>query len=93
MIKMVTMVTMVRVVRMVGIFYEVRLSRTCFLISRRRSKPQCGSINLCNPFARSAGIFLRRLTMFRVTQFSGSEFFGFRNPVSCELILARGIQL
>ena len=64
-----------------------------FLISRRRSKPQCGSINLCNPFARSAGIFLRRLTMFRVTQFSGSEFFGFRNPVSCELILARGIQL
>ena len=27
------------------------------LISRRRSKPQCGSINLCNPFARSAGIF------------------------------------
>ena len=52
------MVTMVRMVRMVGIFYEVRLSRTCFLISRRRSKPQCGSINLCNPFARSAGIFL-----------------------------------
>ena len=58
MIKMVTMVTMVRVVEMVRIFYEVRLSRTCFLISRRRSKPQCGSINLCNPFARSAGIFL-----------------------------------
>ena len=52
------MVTMVRMVTMVGIFYEVRLSRTCFLISRRRSKPQCGSINLCNPFARSAGIFL-----------------------------------
>ena len=45
-------------VRMVRMFYEVRLSRTCFLISRRRSKPQCGSINLCNPFARSAGIFL-----------------------------------
>ena len=58
MIKMVTMVTKVRVVEMVRIFYEVRLSRTCFLISRRRSKPQCGSINLCNPFARSAGIFL-----------------------------------
>ena len=54
---MITMVTMVRVVRMVGMFYEVRLSRTCFLISRRRSKPQCGSINLCNPSARSAGIF------------------------------------
>ena len=49
---------MVRMVRMVRMFYEVRLSRTCFLISRRRSKPQCGSINLCNPFARSAGIFL-----------------------------------
>ena len=46
-------------IRMVRMFYEVRLSRTCFLISRRRSKPQCGSINLCNPFARSAGIFLR----------------------------------
>ena len=46
-------------VRMVRMFYEVRLSRTCFLISRRRSKPQCGSINLCNPFARSAGIFLQ----------------------------------
>ena len=30
---------------------------TSFLISRRRSKPQCGSDNLCNPFARSAGIF------------------------------------
>ena len=58
MIKIITMVTMVRVVEMVRIFYEVRLSRTCFLISRRRSKPQCGSINLCNPFARSAGIFL-----------------------------------
>ena len=58
MITMVTMVTMVRVVEMVGIFYEVRLSRTCFLISRRRSKPQCGSIKLCNPFARSAGIFI-----------------------------------
>ena len=49
---------MVKMVTMVVIFYEVRLSRTCFLISRRRSKPQCGSINLCNPFARSAGIFL-----------------------------------
>ncbi len=49
---------MVRMVRMVRMFYEVRLSRTCFLISRRRSKPQCGSINLCNPFARSAGILL-----------------------------------
>ena len=48
---------MVRMVRMVRMFYEVRLSRTCFLISRRRSKPQCGSINVCNPFARSAGIF------------------------------------
>ena len=46
---------------MVRMFYEVRLSRICFLISRRRSKPQCGSINLCNPFARSAGIFLGRL--------------------------------
>ena len=55
---MVRMVTMVRMVRMVEIFYDVRVSRTCFLISRRRSKPQCGSINLCNPFARSAGIFL-----------------------------------
>ena len=74
MIKMVTMVTMVRVVEMVRIFYEVRLSRTCFLISRRRSKPQCGSINLCNPFARSAGIFFNK---FRVTQFSGEEFLGF----------------
>ena len=52
------LVTMVRMVRTVGIFYEVRISRICFLISRRRSKPQCGSINLCNPFARSAGIFL-----------------------------------
>ena len=58
MVRMVRMVTMVRMVGMVGIFYDVRLSRTCFLISRRRSKPQCGSINLCNPFARSAGIFL-----------------------------------
>ena len=58
-------------VRMVRMFYELRLSRTCFLISRRRSKPQCGSINLCNPFARSAGIF------FRVTQFSGEEFLSF----------------
>ena len=58
MVMMVRLVTMVKMVRMVGIFYEVRLSRTCFLISRRRSKPQCGSINLCNPFARSAGIFL-----------------------------------
>ena len=55
---------MVRMVRMVRMFYEVRLSRTCFLISRRRSKPQCGSINLCNPFARSAGIFLRRFKGF-----------------------------
>ena len=54
------MVRMVRMVRMARMFYEVRLSRTCFLISRRRSRPQCGSINLCNPFARSAGIFLRR---------------------------------
>ena len=51
-------------VTMVVIFYEVRLSRTCFLISRRRSKPQCGSDNLCNPFARSAGIFLGRFSMF-----------------------------
>ena len=63
MVRMVRMVTMVRMVRM---FYEVRLSHICFLISRRRSKPQCGSINcvtllrealvyfnLCNPFARS----------------------------------------
>ena len=61
---------MVRMVRMVRMFYEVRLSRTCFMISRRRSKPQCGSINLCNPFARSAGIFLVAKS-FRVTQFSG----------------------
>ena len=52
------MVRMVRMVRMARMFYEVRLSRTCFLISRRRSRPQCGSINLCNPFARSAGIFV-----------------------------------
>ena len=62
------MVRMVRIVRIVRMFYEVRLSRACFLISWRRSKPQCGSINLCNPFARSAGIFLKE---FRVTQFSG----------------------
>ena len=55
---------MVRMVRMVGMFYEVRLSRTCFLISRRRSKPQCGSINLCNPFARSAGIFFKEVSKF-----------------------------
>ena len=55
---------MVRMVRMVRMFYEVRLSRICFLISRRRSKPQCGSINLCNPFARSAGILLSRFGMF-----------------------------
>ncbi len=58
--KEVRMVRMVWMVRMVRMFYEVRLSRICFLISRRRSKPQCGSINLCNPFARSAGIFLGR---------------------------------
>ena len=57
-VRIVRMVWMVWMVTMVVIFYEVRLSRTCFLISRRRSKPQCGSINLCNPFARSAGIFL-----------------------------------
>ena len=56
-VRIVRMVWMVTMVTMVVIFYEVRLSRTCFLISRRRSKPQCGSINLCNPFARSAGIF------------------------------------
>ena len=31
---------------------------------RRRSKPQCGSINLCNPYALSAGIFLRRFKDF-----------------------------
>ena len=65
MVKMVRMVRMrtfklIRMVRMVRMFYEVRLSRTCFLISRRRSKPQCGSDNLCNPFARSAGIFFTK---------------------------------
>ena len=64
-VRIVRMVWMVWMVTMVVIFYEVRLSRTCFLISRRRSKPQCGSINLCNPFARSAGIFLRRLGWFK----------------------------
>ena len=61
---MVRTVRTVRMVRMVRMFYKVRLSRTCVLISRRRSKPQCGSINLCNPFARSAGIFLRRFKGF-----------------------------
>ena len=55
-VRIVRMVWMVTMVTMVVIFYEVRLSRTCVLISRRRSKPQCGSINLCNPFARSARI-------------------------------------
>ena len=64
------MVRTVRMVRMVRMFYEVRLSRTCFLISRRRSKPQCGSINLCNPFARSAGIFFKEVRTVRtVNQF------------------------
>ena len=57
------MVRMVWMVRMVRMFHEVRISRICFLISRRRSKPQCGSINLCNPFARSAGIFLACLDL------------------------------
>ena len=71
---MVRMVTMVRMVGMVGIFYEVRLSRTCFLISRRRSKPQCGSINLCNPFARSAGIFLSKFKQVRTFQASLRKF-------------------
>ena len=55
-------------VRMVRMFYEVCLSRTCFLISRRRSKPQCGSINC---------VTLLREALFRVTQFSGEEFLGF----------------
>ena len=59
---------MVRMVRMVRMFYEVRLSRTCFLISRRRSKPQCGSINLCNPFARSAGIFFKEVRTVRMVR-------------------------
>ena len=69
------MVRMVWMVRMVRMFYEVRLSRTCFLISRRRSKPQCGSINLCNPFARSAGIFLRgMLGMCKSIERSFKEF-------------------
>ena len=38
--------------------------------------------NLCNPFARRAGIFI---CIFRVTQFRCSEFLGFGNPASCGL--------